>query len=153
MRVVPAESDNDIKAARTLFSEYASSIGFDLSFQNFQSELANLPGEYAPPDGTILFALEGNDIAGCVALRRLDSETCEMKRLYVRPEFRDKGIGKTLSIAVIEEARKRGYRRMRLDTMPSMRRAILLYSGLGFREIKPYRFNPQPGALFFELAL
>ena len=153
MNLVHAQSEDDFQRARTLFLEYASSLGFDLSFQNFQSEVANLPGEYSPPEGIILVAYEGTEIAGCVALRKLEEGTWEMKRLYVRPHFRGEGIGKRLSTEIIEEARKRGYQRMRLDTMPSMQNAIKLYRTLGFREIDPYRYNPQPGALFFELVL
>jgi putative acetyltransferase len=153
MELIHASSDEDITKVRTLFSEYASSLGFDLSFQNFEVELDSLPGEYSPPEGVIILAQEGVDIAGCVALRRLGEGICEMKRLYVRPAFRRKSVGKMLSKAVIEEARKRGYRRMRLDTVPSMKEAIVLYRLLGFKEIAPYRYNPQQGAIFFELVL
>ena len=153
MKLVHAYSAEDVSKVRTLFSEYASSLGFDLSFQNFNAELDSLPGEYARPEGVLLLAYEGDTVAGCVALRKLGEGICEMKRLYVRPAFRRRSVGKLLSKAVIEEARKRGYLRMRLDTMPSMKEAIELYRSLGFKVIAPYRYNPVPGALFFELVL
>jgi putative acetyltransferase len=153
MELIHAYSAEDVSKVRTLFSEYASSLGFELSFQNFKAELDSLPGEYSPPDGVLLLAREGPDVAGCVALRELSDGICEMKRLYVRPAFRRRNVGKMLSNAIIDEARERGYLRMRLDTMPSMKEAIALYRHLGFKEIAPYRYNPQQGALFFELVL
>jgi len=153
MRIVPAESQEDFHQVKSLFSEYASLLGFDLSFQNFEEELANLPGEYSTPTGALLLARDRDAVAGCVALRRLIDDTCEMKRLYVRPAFRRNGIGRALSIAIMELARKRGYNRMRLDTAGSMKEAIQLYHSLGFKQIQPYRYNPMPGALFLELAL
>jgi putative acetyltransferase len=136
-----------------MFSEYAASLGFDLSFQDFQKELNGLPGDYSPPHGCLLLADEEGRTAGCCALRRLSEDVCEMKRLYVRPEFRSRGIGKALAEAIIYEARKRGYGKMRLDTVPSMKEAVGLYRVLGFREIPAYRFNPIRGALFLELVL
>ena len=153
MKIVPAESADRVGQARELFREYAASLGIDLSFQNFEAELAGLPGEYAPPAGRLLLATEGNDVTGCVALRKISDEICEMKRLYVRPEFQGKGIGKALAVRVIEEARGMGYKRMRLDTLPSMTRAMALYDLLGFREIAPYRHNPVRGTKFLELTL
>ncbi len=161
VRIVPADSPERIAQARELFCEYASGLGLDFTFQNFQEELQNLPGEYAPPSGRLLLAfLEplpagGETIAaGCGALRKISVETCEMKRLYVRPGFRGKKIGRLLAEALIAEARAIGYRAMRLDTVPSiMEKATALYRSLGFREISPYRFNPLPGALFLELVL
>ena len=146
----PAESEGDLARARRLFEEYAASLGFDLSFQDFEREVASLPGEYAPPRGVILLAWEGDEAAGCVALRPLAGDTCEMKRLYVRPGSRGTGLGKRLADAILAEGRARGYRRMRLDTIPAMERAIALYRALGFREIEAYRSNPIPGALFME---
>jgi ribosomal protein S18 acetylase RimI-like enzyme len=133
--------------------EYADSLGFDLSFQDFESELAALPGDYAPPGGRLLLAYRGSYLAGCVALRPLGPDVCEMKRLYVRPNCRGCGVGRALAERLIAEARQIGYRRMRLDTVPSMVRAQSLYSSLGFAEIAPYRHNPIPGTTFLELVL
>jgi ribosomal protein S18 acetylase RimI-like enzyme len=151
--IVQVESTQDLEHIRTLFTEYADSLGFDLDFQDFQKELAKLPGEYAPPEGCLLLARDGRQIVGCVALRRIDQETCEMKRLYVRSDFRGKGIGRALSQKIIDEARRIGYKKMRLDTIPTMKRANVLYHSFGFKKIKPYRYNPIEGALFMELAL
>jgi ribosomal protein S18 acetylase RimI-like enzyme len=145
-----AVAEEDWSAARALFREYAASLAFDLSFQDFEAELRALPGEYAGPRGCILLALEGDALAGCVALRPLDGDCCEMKRLYVRPAHRGLSLGRKLAGRVIEEAKRRGYRSMRLDTVPEMREAIALYIALGFRPIEPYRPNPIPGAMFFE---
>jgi putative acetyltransferase len=139
----------DLEEIRTMLREYAAWLEVDLCFQNFEQELAALPGEYAPPRGRLLIA----ESAGCVALRRIDDEICEMKRLYVRPEHRGSGLGKRLVLSIISEARAIGYRRMRLDTMPKMDRAQGLYAALGFQEIAAYRYNPEPGARFLELQL
>ena len=145
----PAEVDG----ARTLFREYEQGLGVDLCFQGFEQELAALPGDYAPPRGRLLLARDGERLAGCVALRPLDAEACEMKRLFARPEFRGRGVGRALVARVIDEARAIGYHRMRLDTLPRMDTAIALYRATGFRDIAPYRANPIEGALFLELAL
>jgi GNAT superfamily N-acetyltransferase len=134
-----------LEDARRLFKEYASSLGVDLSFQDFEHEMKELPGEYAEPDGCILLASLDSGLVGCVALRPLSSEVCEMKRMYVRPTFRGQGMGRLLAEDVITEARKRGYRKMRLDSLPTMRE--------GFTEINPYRPNPIQGAVFMELEL
>ncbi len=153
LKIVHVKADNHLEQARLLFEEYAISLGIDLSFQSFEEELANLPDGYTPPDGCLLLAICESQTAGCIALRKLDDDTCEMKRLYVLPQFRKLGIGKFLAEAVIEEARKFGYRRMRLDTLPSMKHAQVLYKSLGFEEIAPYRFNPIEGTVFMELKL
>jgi len=146
----PAESADDLAHARALFEEYARSLGFDLSFQDFGRELAGLPGEYAPPQGSIFLAVLGDDVMGCAAFRPLGPGICEMKRLYVRPAFRGRMLGRRLAEAVIAEAVAKGYRKMRLDTVPAMREAIALYRSLGFEPIDAYRPNPIAGAMFFE---
>lgn len=140
--------------ARELFLEYAESLGFSLCFQNFDQELAGLPGDYAPPEGRLLLAHYEDQLAGCVALHRLEPHICEMKRLYLRPQFRGKGVGLALVAAVIAEARQIGYARMLLDTVePIMKNAVAMYRRFGFREIAPYRPNPIEGALYMELEL
>jgi ribosomal protein S18 acetylase RimI-like enzyme len=151
--IKPAISSEQVAEARALFVEYANSIGFDLSFQNFQKELDGLPGDYAPPHGELLLAWNYGEVSGCVCLRRISDQVCEMKRLYVRPRFRGGGIGNALASTVIEDAVRLGYKRMRLDTVPSMAHAISLYDSLGFKEIEPYRYNPISGARFLELDL
>ncbi|MDB5213927.1 MAG: GCN5-related N-acetyltransferase [Myxococcaceae bacterium] len=148
-----ASSTEDLEDARALFAEYAASIGFSLSFQGFDRELAELPGRYAAPSGRLLLARIEGEVAGCVAMRDLGDRGCEMKRLFVRPAFHGKGCGRRLAVAVIEEARRERYRTMKLDTVPAMRAAIALYASLGFREIAPYTENPIEGARFLELQL
>jgi ribosomal protein S18 acetylase RimI-like enzyme len=143
----------DIDLARELFREYHRSLGVDLCFQDFEHELESLPGEYAPPSGRLLLRYEEEALAGCVALRKIDDSTCEMKRLYVRPEFRGRQLGRRLAEAVINESRVIGYRKMKLDTLPTMTTAITMYRSLGFKPTPPYRHNPVPGALFMELDL
>ena len=153
MEFLQAESEAHVEEARRLFREYEASIGVDLCFQNFQSELDGLPGDYAPPSGRLVLAREGEGTAGCVALRKIDDGVCEMKRLFVRPQFRGTGLGRRLAERLISDARLIGYERMRLDTLPSMREAQALYRKLGFVETQPYRFNPVEGTLYMELIL
>jgi putative acetyltransferase len=153
-----AESPEQITQARELFVEYAQSLGFSLCFQNFDKELAELPGSYAPPDGRLLLAEYESRLAGCVALHTLADHAgdriCEMKRLYLRPQFRGKGLGRALAERILGEARQIGYGRMRLDTVgPVMKDAVVMYRRLGFREIAPYCENPIAGALYMELDL
>ena len=149
-----AETPADIADVRTLFNEYAESLGFSLCFQSFEVELAKLPWEYAPPSGRLLLARSGAVAAGCVAMHKLEEGICEMKRLYVRLQFRGTGLGRRLAEEIIAQAREIGYQRMRLDTVVSvMGRAVELYRALGFREIAPYRENPIPSALYMDLEL
>jgi len=147
--LVAARDTSDVEEVRALFREYAASLPFALDFQDFDDELAGLPGAYAPPRGALLLARG----AGCVGLRPIDETTCEMKRLYVRPSARGTGLGRRLVEAIVAQARSLGYAQMRLDTVPGMDSARSLYERLGFREIPPYRPNPIPGALFLELEL
>jgi len=149
-----AEFPGQIAQARELFLEYAQSLGFSLCFQNFDKELADLPGDYAPPKGRLLLAEYEDQLAGCVALHKLDGSICEMKRLYLRPQFRGKGLGRVLADRIISEARQIGYERMRLDTVePVMKDAVVMYRRIGFVEIDPYCTNPIAGALYMELKL
>jgi ribosomal protein S18 acetylase RimI-like enzyme len=153
LKIFQVETKEDIDVARNLFIEYADSLGFDLCFQNFEEELANLPGDYAPPEGCLLLAKYQDEIAGCVALRKLSDSVCEGKRLYVRPQFRGLKIGRKLVEAIITEARKIGYSSIRCDTVPSMQVAQALYASLGFKEIEPYYYNPIEGTKYIELKL
>jgi putative acetyltransferase len=149
-----AESDLEIAHARELFLEYAESLGFSLCFQNFDEELSGLPGDYAPPEGRLLLAECEGQLAGCVALHKLEDGICEMKRLYLRPQFRGKRRGRALAERIIFEARQIGYRRMRLDTVePVMKDAVAMYRRLGFEEVTAYCANPIAGALYMELEL
>lgn len=152
--ILQVTSPELVDAARALFQEYAASLGFHLCFQSFDKELAGLPGDYAPPHGRLLLAEHEGQIAGCVALHKLSDGVCEIKRLYVRPQFRGHSLGRALTQRAIQEARLIGYTRMRLDTIVGqMDAAIALYRQLGFREIPPYRENPIVGAIYLELKL
>jgi putative acetyltransferase len=153
MRIIVAQSAEFLPAVRELFTEYARSIEIDLCFQSFDRELAELPGRYAPPEGRLLLAMEYEQAAGCVALRKLGDGVCEMKRLYVRPVFRGAGLGRALASSVVAAACAIGYERMQLDTLGSMTQAIALYESLGFQRIAPYYDNPGGCAVFMELKL
>ena len=154
MKLIQATSAAEVESARELFMEYATWLGFSLCFQNFDKELAELPGAYVPPSGRLFLASENDQVAGCVAVRKIAEGICEVKRLYVRPAFRGTGLGRTLTEKIIETAREIGYERMRLDTLPGkMDRAIAMYRSLGFKNIEPYYDNPVEGAAFMELKL
>lgn len=153
IRVVHATDTRSVAIVRGLFREYADSLEFSLDFQDFEQEVRGLPGDYAPPKGALLLAWVEGDSAGCVGVRPIDAFTCEMKRLYVRPEFRVRGVGRVLAERAVEEGHELGYERMWLDTVPSMAAAIALYRSMGFTDIPPYRHNPLPGALFLERML
>ncbi|RKH65847.1 GNAT family N-acetyltransferase [Corallococcus aberystwythensis] len=148
MVIEPARFPDDLPLVRTLWREYAEGLGIDLGFQDFEAELAGLPGKYAPPKGRLLLARRGVEELGCVALRPLSDGACEMKRLYVRPAARGEQLGRKFAERICEEARAAGYSRICLDTLSTMSAAIGLYTSLGFRPIEPYVFNPIPGALF-----
>ena len=144
---------DDIAIVRELLCEYERGLGVDLCFQGFAAELANLPGDYASPNGVLLLARDADDIAGCIALRPVDEDSCEMKRLYVRDAFRATGLGRRLVERVIAAAHAIGYRRMVLDTLPTMVSAQRLYESFGFKDIAPYRHNPVGGTRFLGLDL
>lgn len=151
--IIAVQDGGGLEQVRALFKEYAASLDFDLCFQDFEKELIELPGEYARPTGRLLLAFQGNEPAGCIALRKLAEGVGEIKRLYVRPRFRDRGLGRELGLTIVKEAVQAGYTRVRLDTVASMTEAITLYQSLGFKTIAPYRANPIPGALFLELRI
>ncbi len=154
LEIINAETPEHIEYARKLFFEYESLIGLNLCFQNFEEEVANLPGKYAVPDGRLFLAFSNEKIAGCIALRKLENEVCEMKRLFVKDDFRGQKIGINLIEKLLEDARKIGYKKMRLDTFPpKMGQAVKLYESYGFREIPPYYQNPYGETLFLEKKL
>jgi len=153
IQLIQARTEDHYRSTRNLFQQYADALGFDLEFQGFSREVATLPGAYAPPKGCIFLAESEEEIVGCVALRPLEKLICEMKRLYVVPGYRNRKTGRELAEAVIDQARTSGYERMRLDTLESMTAAQALYHSLGFRPIKPYRYNPLNNPSYFELNL
>jgi ribosomal protein S18 acetylase RimI-like enzyme len=154
IKLSQAESAEDVAEARALFEEYAAWLAVDLCFQNFDKELEELPGRYSRPRGRLILAVDDEEVAGCIALRDLGAGVCEMKRLFVRAKFQGRGIGRALTERIIAEARAIGYKRMRLDTLPSkMEKAVAVYRSLGFEEIEPYYRNPTPGTLYMELKL
>jgi len=152
-QIIHARTPDHYEWVRRLFQQYADSLGFDLEYQDFSRELATLPGDYSPSRGCILLAARAEEYVGCVALRSLENRICEMKRLYVIPGFRGQKIGRALARGIIAEARMFGYERMRLDTIETMTEAKSLYLSLGFRSIKPYRYNPLANPTYFELDL
>ena len=153
LRIREATSPDDLADVRRLFLAYAKSLGISLCFQNFEQEFAGLPGAYAPPAGCLLLAEFEGVAGGCVALRPLQNQACEMKRLFISPDFRGTGAGRMLALAVMSKAKSLGYSTIRLDTLPSMAAAIQMYESLGFQRIEPYYENPVPGALFLECKL
>ncbi|MDR3628640.1 MAG: GNAT family N-acetyltransferase [Ignavibacteriaceae bacterium] len=153
IKFIKAASPDEIEKVRKLFREYADSLEFKLDFQNFEEEVNNLPGEYAAPEGKLYIALFNDDSAGCIALRKIDKDTCEMKRLFVLPKYRGLNIGKALTEILITEAKRTGYKFMRLDTVFTMLSARRIYEEFGFKEIPPYRYNPVEGAIYMELNL
>jgi ribosomal protein S18 acetylase RimI-like enzyme len=153
LSIVEVGAGEKLEQARAIFKEYADSLGADPCLQDFAEELATLPGSYARPRGRLLLAMVKDQVAGCAGLRSLDVETGEMKRVYVRPAFRGLGLGRMLAETILHESRAAGYRRVRLDTLPTMVRARQLYRELGFREIAPYGDNQIAGAVFLELEL
>ena len=154
MELIQATTDEQIEAARALFKEYAAGLAIDMCFQSFDHELQTLPGKYATPDGRLLLAYDNEELIGCIALRKLDERTCEMKRLFLRPGARGKGYGRKMINELIEQARMIGYLRMRLDTLPGkMDAAISLYRELGFEDIPAYYDNPLEGAVYLERTL
>ena len=157
IQMVVASSRQELDGVRLLFREYAKTLAIDLCFQDFDTELANLPGEYAPPRGALLLAFVAGEIAGCCALRPLDSvdyaDACEMKRLYVRPQYRGLGLGRRLVEDILEQARQADYACVLLDTLNDMEAARALYDDLGFEEVPPYYFNPIAGAHYLKAVL
>jgi putative acetyltransferase len=153
IEILDAHRSGEIAEVRALLLEYQASLDVDLGFQGFAREVAELPGSYAPSSGRLLLARVDGLVCGCIALQAIRSEVCEMKRLYVRPACRGSGLGRLLAARVLEEAREIGYRKICLDTLPSMTRAAAMYEALGFEEIPPYRHNPVPGTRFMALSL
>ena len=153
VHIIQVVKQEHYEQAVGLFKQYAESLGFDLDFQDFDDELVNLVNMYSPPTCCLLLAEYNDQIVGCVGLRRFEKGICEMKRMYVLPEFRGKKIGRKLAVAIITEARKCGYKKMLLDTIAFMKEATSLYQSLGFQPIDAYRYNPIEGAAYYQLIL
>ena len=153
MNIIQANSPEHIKIVADLFREYQQFLDTDLCFQGFEKELSNLPGKYAPPQGAILLAEHKSEIIGCVAVRSIDNVMCEMKRLYVKPPVQGISAGRLLAEAIILKAKELGYKKMRLDTLKRLDKAIGLYRKLGFVEIEPYYANPLDEVVYWELLL
>jgi ribosomal protein S18 acetylase RimI-like enzyme len=150
LRISFCRTETQINQVRRLFGEYNDFLGVDLSFQGFDEEMESLPGAYGPPAGALLLSEDRGKAAGCVGLRHLKGDVCEMKRLYVRPAFRGTGLGRRLAIRIIEAAEKIGYAKMRLDTLDKLTMAIVLYESLGFKRIPAYYANPLDGVIYWE---
>ncbi len=153
VKIIPATTIAHFNTVRRLFREYENFLGVDLCFQDFEKELTELPGKYAPPQGALLLAMVDEKAAGCVAVRKFETNICEMKRLYIRPHYRGQGIGRMLTEKIIDEAIKLGYLTMLLDTMNNLKEAMALYQSLGFRKRDPYYHNPLPNVAYWELDL
>ncbi|WP_227434132.1 MULTISPECIES: GNAT family N-acetyltransferase [unclassified Clostridioides] len=153
LKFVEANDLENLENVKILFTEYSNSLNIDLCFQDFNNELKTLPGKYKKPSGSLILAFVDENLAGCVALKKLEDDVCELKRLYVRDKFRGLKIGKILLEEIVKEAKKIGYTYMRLDTLPSMKSAQGLYEKIGFYDINPYTYNPIEGARYMELKL
>ncbi len=153
LELIDSKAHPLLAALRELLLEYERYLGVSLCFQSYEEEMAQLPGDYAPPDGRMYVALVGDEVAGCIALRKLDAQTSEMKRLYVRPVFHGQGLGRRLAAHIVQDARQIGYTRMLLDTLPKLNAAVGLYASMGFKQISAYNDNSLEGVKFFELKL
>ena len=153
MTIIAAHTETEYAAAASLFREYAAWLNIDLCFQGFEEELSDLSKMYAPPTGVIFLSKEGNLFTGCVAVRKKDEDVAELKRMYIKPEYRNAGLGSALLEIALNAAKEMGYKKIRLDTLSHMTNAINLYTRSGFYEIEPYYFNPEKNALFFEKEL
>lgn len=153
IKILKIATKEDLEEIKNLFREYAKFLEISLDFQDFESELAKLPAKYAEPEGAIFLAKIDSQPAACVALWKLEEGICEMKRLYVKPEFQGLGLGKKMAQTIIEEAKGKGYKIMKLDTLRRLKSANYLYASLGFRETKPYNYNPESDVAYFEKEL
>ncbi len=153
LKFVEEEDLENLENVKILFTEYSNSLDIDLCFQDFNNELKTLPGKYIKPSGSLILVFVDENLAGCVALKKLEDKVCELKRLFVRNQFRGLKIGKILLEEIVKEAKEIGYAYMRLDTLPSMKSAQGLYEKLGFYDIEPYTYNPIEGARYMELKL